>query len=86
MTSPKELIDQARRGPVPADWRVFTKPRGVVGAFFRGTSGQPDPVLVITPEAAVEYASDKGCAVRVFWRRLQAGGYGPPGAPGGWAR
>jgi len=150
MTSPQEVIDQARRGPVPADWRVFTKPRGVVGAFFRGTSGQPDPVLVITPEAAVEYASDKvplsvfhfawvadarlrgrattssdsstvrirfwvdvrltdgrtvewksatfprridvvqrfaeGCAVHLFWRRLQAGGYGPPGAPGGWAR
>ena len=59
MTSPQELIDLARRGPVPADWRVFTKPRGVVGAFFRGTSGQPDPVLVITPEAAVEYVSDK---------------------------
>ena len=146
MTSPQEVIDQARRGPVPADWRVFTKPRGVVGAFFRGTSGQPDPVLVITPEAAVEYTSDRvplsvlyfawagaslrvrattssdsstvrirfwvdvrltdgrtvqwkpatfpprievvqrfvaGCAVHAFWRRLPAGGYGPPGAPGG---
>jgi hypothetical protein len=28
----------------------------------------------------------EGCAVHLFWRRLQAGGYGPPGAPGGWAR
>jgi hypothetical protein len=27
-----------------------------------------------------------GCAVHAFWRRLPAGGYGPPGAPGGWAR
>jgi len=59
MTSPEEVIDQARRGHVPADWRVFTKRRGAVGAFFRGTSGQPDPVLVITPEAAVEYVSDR---------------------------
>jgi hypothetical protein len=59
MSSPQEVIDQARRGPVPVGWRVFTKRRGVVGAFFRGTSGQPDPVLVITPEAAVEYASDR---------------------------
>ena len=73
MTSPQEVIDQARRGPVPADWRVFTKPRGVVGAFFRGTS-----------EVVQRFV--EGCAVHVFWRRLQAGGYGPPGAPGGWAR
>ena len=28
----------------------------------------------------------EGCAVHVFCRRLQAGGYSPPGAPGGWAR
>jgi hypothetical protein len=27
-----------------------------------------------------------GCAVHAFWRRLPAGGYGPPGALGGWAR
>lgn len=147
MTSPQEVIDQARRGPVPAGWRVFTKPRGVAGAFFRGTTGQPDPVLVITLAAAVEYTSDKvplsvpyfawvadaslrvrattssgsstvrirfwvdvrltdgrtvqrksaafprrievmqhfvaGCAVHAFWRRLPAGGHGPPGPPGG---
>src|SRR5262249_52204930 len=147
MTSPQEVIEAARRGPVPAGWRVFTKRRGKVGAFFRGTSGQPDPVLVITPEAAVEYASDRVplsvfyfawvgyatlqmrassssdstsvrirfwvdvrltdgrtvqwksatfparievvqrfvecCAVHAFWRSLSAGGYGPPGAPGG---
>jgi hypothetical protein len=59
MTSPQEIIDQARRGPVPADWRVFTQPRGRVGAFFRGTSGHPDPVLVITLDAAVEYTNDR---------------------------
>jgi hypothetical protein len=147
MSSPQEVIDQARRGPVPAGWHVFTKRRGAIGAFFRGTSGQPDPVLVITPEAVVEYTSDKvplsvfyfawvadaslrvkattssdsttvrirfwvdvqltdgrtvqwksetfprrievvqrfaeGCAVHAFWRRLPAGGYGPPSGPTG---
>ena len=150
MTSLQEVIDQARRGSAPPDWRVFTKRRGAVGAFFRGTSGHPDPVLVITPEAAVEYISDKVplsvfyfawvayaslrmkassssdstsvrirfwvdvrltdgrtiqwksatfparidvvqrfvecCVVHAFWRQLSAGGYGPPGAPGGPAR
>ena len=59
MTSPQDVIDLARRGVAPPDWHVFTKRRGVVGAFFRGTSGHPDPMLVITPEAAVEYVSDK---------------------------
>src|SRR5262249_26644615 len=60
MTSPQEVIEAARRGPVPVGWRVFTKRRGKGGAFFRGTSRQPDPVLVITPAAAAEYASDQG--------------------------
>ena len=59
MTSPQDVIHLARLGTAPPDWRVFTKRRGVVGAFFRGTSGQPDPILVITPEAAVEYISDR---------------------------
>jgi len=34
MTSPQEVIDQARRGPVPADWQVFTKP-GAPGGWAR---------------------------------------------------
>jgi hypothetical protein len=59
MTGPQDVIDLARRGVAPPDWHVFTKRRGVVGAFFRGTSGHPDPMLAITPEAAVEYVSDK---------------------------
>ena len=49
MTSPQDVIHLARLGTAPPDWRVFTKRRGVVGAFFRGTPGQPDPILVITP-------------------------------------
>ena len=59
MTSPQEVIDLARRDVAQPDWHVFTKRRGVVGAFFRGTSGNPDPMLVITSDAAVEYISEK---------------------------
>jgi hypothetical protein len=55
MTDPRTLLWQARRGPVPADWRVFTKRRGKVSGFFGGTSDDPDPLLVITPDGSVEY-------------------------------
>ena len=34
MTSPQDVIHLARLGTAPPDWRVFTKRRGVVGAFF----------------------------------------------------
>jgi hypothetical protein len=44
---------------VPPTWRVFTKKRGRVGAFFRGTSGDPDPLLVVTSDGLVEYVNDK---------------------------
>ncbi|MBD9703941.1 hypothetical protein [Streptomyces caniscabiei] len=59
MTDPLTLLWQARRGPVPADWRVFTKRRGKLSGFFHGTSDDPDPLLVITPDCAVEYISER---------------------------
>ncbi|MFF1445242.1 hypothetical protein [Streptomyces sp. NPDC058295] len=55
---PRTILWQARQGPVPADWRVFTKRRGKLSGFLRGTSHDPDPLLVITPDGAVEYANE----------------------------
>jgi len=59
MAYPDAVIAQARQGTAPASWRVFTKKRGAVGAFFRGTAQDPDPLLVVTTEAVVEYVSSK---------------------------
>ncbi|WAZ26290.1 hypothetical protein STRCI_007852 [Streptomyces cinnabarinus] len=59
MTDPRTILWQARQGAVPADWRVFTKRRGKLSGFFRGTSDHPDPLLVITPDVAVEYISER---------------------------
>ncbi|MFJ3794344.1 hypothetical protein [Kitasatospora sp. NPDC090091] len=58
MTDPQMILGQARYGPVPPDWRVFTKRRGKLSGFLHGTSHDPDPLLVITPEGSVEYASE----------------------------
>lgn len=63
MTDPRMVLAQARQGLVPADWRVFTKRRGMVSGFLRGTSNDPDPLLVITPE---EPSSTRASASR--WR------------------
>jgi hypothetical protein len=37
----------------------WTVKRGAVGTFFRGTTQDPDPLLVVTTEAVVEYVSSK---------------------------
>ncbi|MFH0175430.1 hypothetical protein ACIA6D_06460 [Streptomyces cacaoi] len=58
MTDPRTILWQARQGPVPADWRVFAKRRGKLSGFLRGTSHDPDPLLVITHDGAVEYANE----------------------------
>ncbi|WP_395298335.1 hypothetical protein ACF9IK_36405 [Kitasatospora hibisci] len=58
MTDPRMVLGQARHGPVPDGWRVFTKRRGKLSGFLHGTSHDPDPLLVITPEGAVEYADE----------------------------
>jgi hypothetical protein len=48
MTDPQAILGQARRDPVPVNWRVFTKKRGKLSGFLRGSSHDPDPLLVIT--------------------------------------
>ena len=59
MRDPQAVISRVRQGAAPPGWRVFIKKRGAVGAFFTGTRGDPDPLLVFTPEGAVEYVSEK---------------------------
>jgi hypothetical protein len=59
MLDPQVILSQARQGSAAASWRVFTKPRGRVRGFLRGTSADPDPMLVITPGGVVEYVDSK---------------------------
>lgn len=59
MLDPHAVLSRARAGDTPATWRVFTKQRGRVRGFLRGTSDDPDPLLVITPAGVVEYADSK---------------------------
>ncbi|MGW7421881.1 hypothetical protein ACWGJB_17755 [Streptomyces sp. NPDC054813] len=70
MTDPSEIIEQARRGFAPVAWRIFTKKRGKVSGFLRGTSHDPDPLLVITLDGAVEYVSDRKPLEIVEFHRL----------------
>ncbi|MFC0599042.1 hypothetical protein [Streptomyces palmae] len=70
MTDPETILGQARQGPVPADWHVFTKKRGKLSGFFHGTSDDPDPLLVITPDTAVEYTSEHKPLTIVDFRDL----------------
>ena len=59
MLDPQAVLGQAGQGRAPAGWRVFTKERGRVRGFLRGTSADPDPLLVITPAGVVEYVDSK---------------------------
>ncbi|MEU0031100.1 hypothetical protein [Streptomyces sp. NPDC006335] len=70
MTDPRTILWQARQGPVPAQWRVFTKKRGALSGFFRGTSNDPDPLLVITLDGSVEYISERKPLTIVFFQDL----------------
>ena len=56
---PQAVLSQARDGDPPAVWRVFTTERGRVRGFLRGTSDDPDPLLVVTPDGVVEYVDSK---------------------------
>lgn len=70
MGYPDAVVSQVRQGAAPAAWRVFTKKRGAIGAFLRGTGQDPDPVLVITTEAVIEYVSGKKPLTAVFFADL----------------
>jgi hypothetical protein len=59
MLDPHAVLGQARTGTTPPTWRVFIKKRGRVKGFLRGTSDDPDPLLVISPLGVVEYADSK---------------------------
>ena len=59
MTDPRTILGQARQGPVPMNWQVFTKKRGKLSGFLRGSSHDPDPLLVITPDGAIEYTTER---------------------------
>jgi hypothetical protein len=69
MLDPQAVLDQASQGTAPATWRVFTKERGRVRGFLRGTSADPDPLLVITPDGVVEYIDSKKPSVHRGVRR-----------------
>jgi len=70
MLDPQAVLGQARQGRAPASWRVFTKARGRVRGFLRGTSADPDPLLVITPNGVVEYVDSKKPVAVVDFDRL----------------
>lgn len=72
MLDPLAVLGQARQGRAPATWRVFTRQRGRVRGFLRGTSADPDPLLVITPDGVVEYADSKKPAVVVDFDSLSS--------------
>lgn len=55
MRDPREILSQAGSGAAPPEWAVFTKQRGRVRGFLAGTSDDPDPILVVTPDGVVEY-------------------------------
>ncbi|MGV9268473.1 hypothetical protein ACWDRR_27835 [Kitasatospora sp. NPDC003701] len=59
MIDSRTILWQARQGPVPANWRVFTKARGKLSGLLHGTSHDADPLLVITPDGAVEYTDER---------------------------
>jgi hypothetical protein len=59
MTDPRTILGQARQGPVPTNWRVFTKKRGRLSGFLGGSSHDPDPLLVITSDGAIEYTNER---------------------------
>ena len=59
MRDPQAILSQAHQGTTPSDWAVFTKSRGRVRGLLRGTTNDPDPLLVITLEGIVEYVDHR---------------------------
>src|SRR5947209_8194797 len=59
MRDPQSILSQVRQGSAPSNWRIFSKKRGIVSGFFRGTLNDPDPLLVFTAEGVLEYVNEK---------------------------
>ena len=78
MFDPRAVLFQASQGAAPSGWAVFTKRRGRLTGFLRGTSDDPDPLLVITPEGVVEFVDNrKGLFLVDFDRyRISRCGFG----------
>jgi hypothetical protein len=72
MREPNEIISLARQGSARPDWQVFTRKRGTIGAFFRGTSHDPDPMLVVTTDGVVEYVDQKKPLIAVDFGELES--------------
>lgn len=70
MRDARAILSQAHQGAVPSGWAVLTKRRGRVRGFFGGTSDDPDPLLVITPEGVVEYVDHRKSLQVVDFDRL----------------
>jgi hypothetical protein len=59
MRDPRAILSQASQGTTPSGWAVFTRRRGRVRGLLTGTSADPDPLLVITPEGVVEFVDNR---------------------------
>ena len=70
MRDPREVLRVAASGEAPREWAVFTKARGRVRGFFGGTSGDPDPILVVTPDGVVEYVDGRKPIAEVDFAEL----------------
>lgn len=70
LNDPRAIIERARLDPVPANWQVFTKKRGKLSGFLRGSSHDPDPLLVITADGVVEYTDERKPVTVVSFRDL----------------
>ena len=72
MREPNEIITLAREGSARPDWQVFSRKRGSIGAFFRGTSHDPDPMLVVTPDGVVVYEDQKKPLIAIDFAELES--------------
>jgi hypothetical protein len=72
MLDPQAVLGQASQGRAPATWRIFTKERGRLRGFLRGTTADPDPLLVITPNGVAEYVDSKKPVASVDFEQLQS--------------
>jgi hypothetical protein len=59
MGDPQAILSRAAAGAALPSWAVFTKRRGRVRGFLSGTSDDPDPLLVVTPDGVVEFVSHR---------------------------
>lgn len=53
------ILSQARQRSTPSTWKVFNKPRweGLIG-YLGKRWRDPDPLIVFTPEAAIQYINE----------------------------